>query len=144
MVSHAEWKRSRDRKVVEGIAEDPERERRRKERDLAWDLGQIIYDRRTALGLSQTVLARRAGMSQPQLSKMELGGTVPTLPLLGRLARALEAALTMRLSGDTWTVEFQPLTEAPASGAPDHDAPTPDSPDHEEDRPPEVTVAAQA
>ncbi|MCX5201122.1 helix-turn-helix domain-containing protein [Streptomyces sp. NBC_00237] len=132
MVSHAEWKRSRDRKVAEGIAEDPERERRRKERDLAWDLGQIIYDRRTALGLSQTVLARRAGMSQPQLSKMELGGTVPTLPLLGRLALALEAALTMELSGDTWTVEFRPFTEESAVDA-----------SESQSRPPEVRVAAQ-
>ena len=55
-------------------------------------LGQAVYDRRSALGISQSELARRANMTQPQISNLELGGTVPTLPLLARLAKALHAA----------------------------------------------------
>lgn len=46
-------------------------------------------------------------MTQPQVSKLELGGTVPTLPLLARLARALDAALTLQLDGETSVVEFK-------------------------------------
>ena len=45
-------------------------------------------------------------MTQPQVSKLELGGTVPTLPLLARLAEALDASLNIALDGDTSTVEF--------------------------------------
>lgn len=106
MVSHARWKLSRDRQVAEGLAEGPEVTRRREEIRLAFDLGQAVYDRRTELGISQTELARRAGMTQPQVSKLELGGTVPTVPLLARLARAMESELTLRLVGETSVVVF--------------------------------------
>ncbi|MFF3097831.1 helix-turn-helix transcriptional regulator [Streptomyces cyaneofuscatus] len=109
MVSHARWKLARDEKVAQGIAEDPEVERRREEISLAFDLGQAVYDRRVALGLSQTELARRAGMTQPQVSKLELGGTVPTVPLLARLARAMEAVFRMELFGSSIRVTFTDL-----------------------------------
>lgn len=109
MVSHARWKLARDEKVAQGIAEDPEVERRREEISLAFDLGQAVYDRRVGLGLSQTELARRAGMTQPQVSKLELGGTVPTVPLLARLARAMEAVFRMELFGSSIRVTFTDL-----------------------------------
>ncbi|MGW4628990.1 helix-turn-helix domain-containing protein [Streptomyces rubiginosohelvolus] len=109
MASHARWKLARDEKVAQGIAEDPEVERRREEISLAFDLGQAVYDRRTALGISQTELARRAGMTQPQVSKLELGGTVPTVPLLARLARAMEAMFRMELFESSARVAFADL-----------------------------------
>jgi ribosome-binding protein aMBF1 (putative translation factor) len=56
-------------------------------------LGQMVYDRRTALGLTQAELAARAGMTQPQLSRLESGGAAPTIPPLARLAAALDAEL---------------------------------------------------
>jgi transcriptional regulator with XRE-family HTH domain len=56
-------------------------------------LGQMVHDRRTELGLTQAELAERAGMTQPQLSRLESGGATPTVPLLARLAAALEADL---------------------------------------------------
>src|SRR6266702_8320464 len=37
-----------------------------------------VRERRLALGLSQTDLAARAGMTQPALSRLEAGGVVPT------------------------------------------------------------------
>ncbi|WP_436522894.1 helix-turn-helix domain-containing protein [Actinoplanes sp. HUAS TT8] len=56
-------------------------------------LGQMVHDRRTELGLTQADLAERAGMTQPQLSRLESGGATPTVPLLVRLAAALDAEL---------------------------------------------------
>ncbi|GAB3818249.1 helix-turn-helix domain-containing protein [Micromonospora zhanjiangensis] len=56
-------------------------------------LGQMVHDRRLELGLTQAELAQRAGMTQPQLSRLESGGATPTLPLLARLATALNADL---------------------------------------------------
>ncbi|ARF72651.1 transcriptional regulator [Kitasatospora albolonga] len=117
MVSHARWKLARDEKVAQGIAEAPEVERRREEISLAFDLGQAVYDRRVALGLSQTELARRAGMKQPQVSKLELGGTVPTVPLLARLARAMDAVFRLELFGSSIRVTFTDLDGAPSEQA---------------------------
>ena len=56
-------------------------------------LGQMVYDRRAEVGLTQAELAARAGMTQPQLSRLESGGATPTVPLLARLAAALDADL---------------------------------------------------
>jgi transcriptional regulator with XRE-family HTH domain len=47
-------------------------------------------------------------MTQPQVSKLELGGTVPTLPLLARLARALDASLDISLDGAEARMSFTP------------------------------------
>jgi transcriptional regulator with XRE-family HTH domain len=54
----------------------------------AFLIGQAVRERRLALGLSQTELARRAGMTQPALSRLEAGGVVPTIPLLERISAA--------------------------------------------------------
>lgn len=112
MTRHARWKLDRDRKIAQGVAENADVMRRREEIRLSFDLGQAVYDRRAELGISQTELARRAGMTQPQVSKLELGGTMPTLPLLARLARALDAALSLELDGDTSKVSFTAHTPA--------------------------------
>ena len=46
----------------------------------AFLIGRAVRDRRLALGLSQTEVARRAGMTQPALSRLEAGGVIPTIP----------------------------------------------------------------
>lgn len=89
--SHAVWRRSGSG------SEDYEAARR------AFLLGQMVYQRRRDLGLSQTELARRADMTQPQLSRLEGGGVTPTIPLLERLAEALEVDLV---------IEFEPRAAA--------------------------------
>src|ERR1700722_17416753 len=61
-------------------------------------IGQAVRERRLALGLSQTELATRAGMTQPALSRLEAGGVVPTIPLLERISIALDAELIVELA----------------------------------------------
>jgi HTH-type transcriptional regulator / antitoxin HipB len=64
----------------------------------AFLIGQAVRERRLALGLSQTEVATRAGMTQPALSRLEAGGAVPTIPVLERIAVALDAELIVSIS----------------------------------------------
>jgi HTH-type transcriptional regulator / antitoxin HipB len=64
----------------------------------AFLIGQAVRERRLALGLSQTELAARAGMTQPALSRLEAGWAVPTIPVLDRIAAALGADLIVALT----------------------------------------------
>ncbi|MCU1647910.1 MAG: hypothetical protein JWN03_8185 [Nocardia sp.] len=72
----------------------------------AFALAQAVYNRRTALGITQTELARRASMTQPQVSRLEGGDVTPTLPLLHRLSIALEAELQLSFKGEELEVAF--------------------------------------
>lgn|GEM_PF-288160 len=76
-------------------------------------LGQAVYDRRVALGLSQAELAARAGTTQTVISRLEGGAVTPTLPLLHRLAGALEGELDIKTTGTSTRAEF-PLASCPA------------------------------
>jgi ribosome-binding protein aMBF1 (putative translation factor) len=64
----------------------------------AFLIGKAVRERRLALGLSQTELATRAGMTQPALSRLEAGGVMPTIPLLERISTALDADLVLEIS----------------------------------------------
>jgi ribosome-binding protein aMBF1 (putative translation factor) len=64
----------------------------------AFVIGQAVRERRLALGLSQTELAVRAGMTQPALSRLEAGGVIPTIPLLERISTALDADLIVQIT----------------------------------------------
>ncbi|MFP8943164.1 helix-turn-helix domain-containing protein [Streptomyces fenghuangensis] len=104
-MNHAQWKTRRTRRL---LGEAVEESSAYTEAGHAFALGQAVYDRRTELGFSQTELARRAGMTQPQISTIEGGDSVPTLPLLTRLAKALDASLTVELNGDESAFVFAP------------------------------------
>ncbi|MCB5168513.1 helix-turn-helix domain-containing protein [Streptomyces bambusae] len=104
-MNHTQWKTRQARKLAgESVVES----QAYVEAGHAFVLGQAVYDRRTALRLSQSELARRAGMTQPQISQIEGGDSTPTLAVLTRLAKALEAALTIDLHGDTSAFVFTP------------------------------------
>ena len=104
-MNHSQWKTRRTKKLLgETVEESPGYV----EAGHALALGQAVYDRRIALGISQADLARRAGMTQPQVSNIEGGDAVPTLPLLTRLAAALDASLTIRLDAADTTFVFTP------------------------------------
>jgi HTH-type transcriptional regulator / antitoxin HipB len=67
---------------------------------LRFELAEAVRIRREELGWTQRQLAERAAMTQPGVARFEAGGTIPTLPLLERLAEALGLKLTVTLAPD--------------------------------------------
>lgn len=65
---------------------------------LRFALGEAVRRQREDLGLSQGELGRRAAMTQSAVARFEAGGTVPTIPVLDRLARALGLELRVELA----------------------------------------------
>ena len=61
-----------------------------------WPAGQMLRARRRFSGLDQRELARRAGLDQSDVSRIERGLDSRS-STLGRLARALECDLVLRL-----------------------------------------------
>ncbi|MGW4343638.1 helix-turn-helix domain-containing protein [Streptomyces sp. NPDC004690] len=75
----------------------------------AYLFGKAVRDRRTALGMTQSRLAARAGMTQAAVSRLEHGGSTPTIPLLERLAAALDSTLHLDIAPDSdLSVAFTP------------------------------------
>ncbi|WP_055532831.1 helix-turn-helix domain-containing protein [Streptomyces graminilatus] len=105
-MNHTRWKLARERKLTEGDNESPEVRAERAEIRLAMAFAKAVYDRRTQLGLTQTQLAERAGLNQAKVSRIEGADAVPTLPLLRRLALALDASLNIALDDDHEEVTF--------------------------------------
>lgn len=89
MSEHVRWDRRRDFDAVRTGYEAARR---------AYELGQAVRSRRLELGMSQVVLARRAGMTQSAVSRLEAGGAVPTIAVLERIAAALSADLLVALT----------------------------------------------
>ncbi|MET8342496.1 helix-turn-helix domain-containing protein [Streptomyces microflavus] len=67
------------------------------ERDLAYQLAQVVADRRNELGWSQTELGVEAGMKQPHVSRLESANKLPNLSTLLRIANAMGAKLVVKL-----------------------------------------------
>jgi transcriptional regulator with XRE-family HTH domain len=65
---------------------------------LTYELGRSVRSLRDRKGWSQSQLARDAGMTQSAVARFEAGGTVPTLPVLERLAHALDADLVVAVN----------------------------------------------
>ncbi|MGW1745580.1 helix-turn-helix domain-containing protein [Streptomyces sp. NPDC002092] len=105
-MNHTHWRLARDKKLAEGDTESPEVTAERAEIRLAMAFAKAVYDRRKELGLSQSELAERAGLTQAKISRVEGADTVPTLPLLRRLALALDASLNIALDDDHEEVTF--------------------------------------
>ena len=58
------------------------------------DLGQRAAAHRSRLGLSQTVIAERAGLAPSYLSRIENGKIYPTMPTAQKIATALRVPLS--------------------------------------------------
>lgn len=93
MAGRAEWEELRERRMAEPAAEAGYRAAQ-----LAYELGRTVRELRERRGWSQSVLAHRAGMTQSAVARFEAGGTTPTLPVLDRLARALDADLAVQIN----------------------------------------------
>ncbi|GAB3438449.1 helix-turn-helix domain-containing protein [Actinophytocola sediminis] len=96
MADREKWRELRDRRMAEPGAEDAYETAR-----LAFELGKAVRELRERHGLTQAQLAAAASMTQPAVARFEAGGTVPTLPVLERLAKALDAKLVVRLAAQT-------------------------------------------
>jgi transcriptional regulator with XRE-family HTH domain len=94
---HTRWARP------EVVADDPERIAIRE----ALAFGKALYDVRAALGLSVAELALRAALTDDDIERIEEGGTEPTIPLLRRLAAALNAEVRLTAGHDLGSVWFE-------------------------------------
>ncbi|HVQ91310.1 MAG TPA: helix-turn-helix transcriptional regulator [Mycobacteriales bacterium] len=93
MSDRGDWRELRERRMAEpGASESYERAR------LAYELGRAVRALREGKGWSQRELAAAARMTQPAVARCEAGGTMPTLPVLERLAVALDVELVVRLA----------------------------------------------
>jgi ribosome-binding protein aMBF1 (putative translation factor) len=89
MANYSRWEDVKKRR-----AEPTDEVRAGAEHDLA--LGQLIYDLRTAAGLSQRALAERMGTTQSVISRLEEGGGARNrLDTLARVATALDRHLVL-------------------------------------------------
>lgn len=96
MPTSESWPELRDRRLMEpGAAEAYEAAR------LAFDLGAAVRELRLARTWTQAELASAAGMTQSAVARLEAGGTIPTLPVLARVAHALDAELTVQVTSRT-------------------------------------------
>ncbi|MFC6013769.1 helix-turn-helix domain-containing protein [Nocardia lasii] len=75
-------------------------------------LAEAVYGRRTELGLTQAELAERAGLTQAKISRIEGSDAVPTLGLLAKLAKGLDAELNLVIAVDDARVSFVPHSSA--------------------------------
>ncbi|MQY23909.1 helix-turn-helix domain-containing protein [Nocardia macrotermitis] len=85
MAAHRRWKMRQGN--TDGLS--PEMRRAYEDARRAYELAEAVRARRLELGLTQTEVARRAGIPQPSLSRIEGGGGTPTIATLDRLAEAL-------------------------------------------------------
>jgi ribosome-binding protein aMBF1 (putative translation factor) len=90
MDERADWAAMRDRRMAEPGAEEAYDAAR-----LAFELGRAVRELRERRVWSQSQLAQASGMTQSAVARFEAGGTVPTLPVLERLAAALDVSLNV-------------------------------------------------
>lgn len=100
-MNHARWKPAGQRQAEQAYTEPAEVVAEREQIRLALHLGQLVYERRIALGLSQSGLGERLAMTPEEVEAVELGGMLPlTTELLVRLAAALGVAVDLHVMAD--------------------------------------------
>jgi ribosome-binding protein aMBF1 (putative translation factor) len=93
MTERTSWTEIRDRRLAESGAREAYHAAK-----LAYELGRSVRGLREQRGWSQSQLAATAGMTQSAVARFEAGGTIPSLPVLDRLAHALDAELTVSVT----------------------------------------------
>jgi transcriptional regulator with XRE-family HTH domain len=72
-----------------------------KSAEIAFRIGSAVRDMREDRGWSQAELARRAGMTQSAVARLEAAGTIPTLPVVERVCAALDADVDVQITPRT-------------------------------------------
>jgi transcriptional regulator with XRE-family HTH domain len=97
--------------------QDPEYRREHERTRLASDVAIRVIQYRVRHGLSQTDLAKRLGMRQPNVARLESGEHEPTIATLSLLARVLN---------QDFSIDVKPSRMGLRHPAPDTSARTPD------------------
>ena len=82
-------------------ARDPEVTAELARTAVANQLAILVIEYRVEHDLTQTALARKLGISQPAVARLEAGDHEPSVATLMRLARHLGITLRLQLSGDS-------------------------------------------
>ena len=91
MSEHVRWERRRGRDS-EGVHAGYEAAKR------AYELGQAVRAAGSSSACPKPSSPREQGMTQSAVSRLEAGGSVPTIGVLERLAAALSADLVVALT----------------------------------------------
>ncbi len=86
--------------VKREMLKDPATAREYAALDTEQALARSIISRRIEKGYSQRQLAEKIGTKQPVISRLESGSAKPSLSLLERVAKALDATVVVKLEPD--------------------------------------------
>ncbi|MBX4206151.1 helix-turn-helix transcriptional regulator [Candidatus Microgenomates bacterium] len=86
-----DWKTHRQE-----LLEDSKVREALKETELEYQIAKSLIEVRAKRGLTQKELAKRLGTKQSVLSRVENARTVPTVSFLKKLAKALDASLSIK------------------------------------------------
>jgi DNA-binding XRE family transcriptional regulator len=84
-----------DRALRQVKLENFEDEPKHQDYDINAEVSAIIFSVRTSLGMTQKQLAEKSGVSQANISKMENGSYLPSVPILNKLPMPLENGLLL-------------------------------------------------
>ena len=93
-----------DKLIDEFVGDDPERRAMLDEEIVNVEASQLVYGLRKRAGLSQRELAKKVGTTASLICRMEQADYESSLPMLGRIAGALNRRLELR------TVPVSPRT----------------------------------
>lgn len=81
--------------------QDPEIRAEQERTALAHAVAMLVIRYRTDHGLSQSALARKLGMHQPAIARLEAGDHEPSLATVIRLARGLDMEIHIDITADS-------------------------------------------
>jgi ribosome-binding protein aMBF1 (putative translation factor) len=85
-----------DQLIDKFVGDDPERQAMLDEEIVNVEAAQLVYDLRKKAGLSQRELAKRVGTTASVICRMEQADYEGSLPMLRRIAGALNRRLELR------------------------------------------------
>ena len=90
-----------EEKLKNAIIEDEVPETQAFEYDILREVREAIVAIRKAKDISQKELAEKTGIPQANISKIENGRYIPSIPVLKRIADGLEKRLTIEFTDET-------------------------------------------